>query len=92
MMNEKDKNSGGYHPVRQFLEVGQPYSVQCKNIRCMAVVDKEGKWINCNNGRELQDVINVFSVGARTSTKLQTWLVIPANKNSILESANANSL
>jgi hypothetical protein len=89
-VNEKDKNSGDHHPVRQVLEIGQPYWVQCKNIRCMAVVDKEGKWKTSNNGRELPDVINVFSVGAKTSSKLQTWSVIPAHKNSILESANAN--
>jgi hypothetical protein len=79
-VNEKDKNFGDCHPVRQFLEIGHPYWVQCKNIRCLAVVDKEGKWKASYSGKELPDVINVFSVGAKTSSKLQTWSVIPADK------------
>lgn len=56
----------------------------------MAVIDKEGKWKAFYSGKELPGVINVFSLGAKTSSKPQTWLIIPAGKNSILESAKAN--
>ena len=56
------------------------------------MVDKDGQWKAFSNGTNLTDIINVFSMGATISSKLQTWSVIPADKNSILESANANSL
>ena len=92
MVNEKNQNFADDLPAEQLLDIGRPYWVQCKNIRCIAMVDKEGKWKAFSNGTNLTDIINVFSMGATISSKLQTWSVIPADKNSILESANANSL
>jgi hypothetical protein len=76
-MNEKDKNFGDYQPERQFLEIGQPYWVQCKNISCLAVFNKDGKWKASYNGKELSDVINFFPIRTTNSSKLQTWSVIP---------------
>ncbi|MGD1089563.1 MAG: hypothetical protein ABR955_12700 [Verrucomicrobiota bacterium] len=59
-MNEKDQKSGDYLSAGRLPEIGQPYWVQCKSFRCMAVLDKKGKWKSFSTDEELPDVINVF--------------------------------
>jgi hypothetical protein len=45
-------------PTDQPPEPGVRYWVQCENFRCLAVIDKDGKWKSFSNGKELPDVIN----------------------------------
>jgi len=47
-------------PAGHLPEIGRPYWVKCKHFRCMAVVDKEGKWKAFYGGEELPEVLNVF--------------------------------
>jgi hypothetical protein len=91
-VNKKNKTLADDLSAGQLLEIGQPYWIQCKNIRCLAVFDQEGKWKASYSGNELSDVINFFPINVTAFSKLQTWSIIPVEKTSISGSANANSL
>lgn len=48
-------------PAGQPPEIGRPYWVKCKDFRCMAVIDKEGRWKTFYGGEILPDVLHVFA-------------------------------
>ena len=41
-------------------ETDKPYWVQCKNYRCLAFVNKEGKWKSLSTGKEVTDIVKVY--------------------------------
>lgn len=45
--------------MEQSLEMGKSYVVQCDGYRCVAVVEKDGRWKSVFTGNELRGVINV---------------------------------
>ena len=54
-MNENGQNQ----TMEQSLEMGKSYVVQCDGYRCVAVVEKDGRWKSVFTGNELRGVINV---------------------------------
>lgn len=44
----------------QSPEIEKPYWVQCKNYRCLAFVNKAGKWKSLSTGKEVTDIVKVY--------------------------------
>jgi hypothetical protein len=59
-MDEKFPNPQEGIPAGQLPEVGMPYWVQCKDFRCLAVVDKHDKWRIYATGESLIGVTKIY--------------------------------
>jgi hypothetical protein len=44
----------------QSPEIDKPYWVQCKTYRCLAFVNKQGKWKSLSTGKEVTDIVKVY--------------------------------
>jgi hypothetical protein len=60
-MCEQIQNPDSGLPAAEHAKPGQQYWVQCKGYRCLAVLDNSGKWNCVATGKELTDVIRVYS-------------------------------
>jgi hypothetical protein len=40
--------------------IDKPYWVQCKNYRCLAFFNKEGKWQSLSTGKEVTDIVKIY--------------------------------
>jgi hypothetical protein len=58
-MKEQGKSPEKVIPQGQPLI--EPSWVQCRGYRCLAVLNKDGKWITYSNGKEITDFIRVIS-------------------------------
>jgi DNA-binding NtrC family response regulator len=47
---------------KSFPPVGEPVIAQCRDFRCLAYIDPDGKWWDYNNSKELPEVIDWFAV------------------------------
>ena len=54
-MNENEENQN----MEQSPEIGKSYIVQCDGYKCVAVIEKDGRWKSVFTGNELRSVINV---------------------------------
>ncbi len=47
--------------VNQAIQISEPQWVQCVGYRCLAVLGADGKWRSLANGKELTDVVKVYT-------------------------------
>jgi hypothetical protein len=47
-------------PVEQLLKTHKPEWVQCNDVMCLAVLDKDGKWRSFSNNKELFGIVKVY--------------------------------
>jgi len=57
-MNGKGQNSG--QEISKAEPPGEPCWVQCEGYRCLAVLNKNGKWMVYATGAEVIDFIKVI--------------------------------
>jgi hypothetical protein len=60
-VNEKMQNLDDRLPAVKQAKKGLPYWVQCKGYRCLAVLSNSGKWNSVATGKEMTDVVKVYS-------------------------------
>ena len=48
-------------PVEQLLKTHKPEWVQCDDLMCLAVLDKDGKWRSFSDKKELTGVVKVYA-------------------------------
>jgi len=60
-MREEKQNMDGCLPAAENFKTGENHWIQCKEYRCLGVFDKSGKWFSFSTGRELTDVVRVYS-------------------------------
>src|SRR2546426_2966680 len=56
MMIEKTAQDLRNRPMR-ILRLGERWIVQCPGFRCLAILDKEGKWWDVMNDRDLTNIV-----------------------------------
>jgi hypothetical protein len=61
-VNKKIEDLDGGPPPVESAEINQRYWVQCDGYRCLAMMDKAGKWESVSTGKEVTGVIKVYRV------------------------------
>jgi hypothetical protein len=58
-MDDKDQKVDSIIPKAHPSHVSEPCWVYCDSYRCLAVMDKKGKWRSYATGEELTDFVKV---------------------------------